>query len=186
MKLWRSIWTWKRRQCVKCLWRGEWQTTKITHYILQEEKSRWIKTKLSPTRKKGRFTINKGQSTKGKPSFNDTCFFCKKHGHWKNVMNWNKPLSKCGISKWNSKKSTTNTITIHKSMMSKRKNQLNYRVTNLDQTITKHMLKFLKLTSLKPMKYLLLNQLLLIIVHSIILLIVIYLDLKMHQIPHGF
>jgi hypothetical protein len=50
-------------------------------------KSRWIETKLSPTRKIGRFTINKGQSTKGKPSSNDTCFSCKKRGHWKNVMN---------------------------------------------------------------------------------------------------
>ncbi len=99
MKLCKSRWTWKRRQCMECLWRGEWQTTKITHHISQEEKSQWIKTKLSPTRKKGRFTINKGQSTKRKPSFNDTCFFCKKHGHWKNVMNWNRPLSKCGVSK---------------------------------------------------------------------------------------
>jgi len=58
-------------------------------------------------------------------------------------------------------------------------------MTNLDQTVTKHMMQFLKFTSLRPMKYLLLNQLLLIVVHSIILLIVIYLDFKMHQIPHG-
>ncbi len=28
------------------------------------------------------FAMNKGQSSKGKPSFDNTCFFYKKCGHW--------------------------------------------------------------------------------------------------------
>jgi len=36
IKLCKLRWTWKKRQCVKCLWRGECQTTKITHHISQE------------------------------------------------------------------------------------------------------------------------------------------------------
>jgi hypothetical protein len=28
--------------------------------------------------------MNKGQSSKGKPSFDDTCFICKECGHWEN------------------------------------------------------------------------------------------------------
>jgi hypothetical protein len=35
-------------------------------------------------KKKNIFSMNKGQSSKGKPSFDDTCFICKECGHWEN------------------------------------------------------------------------------------------------------
>lgn len=62
--------------------------------FLKKKEADGLKPNSVPQEKKKRFTINKGQSTKGKPSSHDTWLFCKKHGHWKNTMNWNKPLSK--------------------------------------------------------------------------------------------
>jgi len=44
-------------------------------------KAKEVKPNSIP-QEKNIFSINKGQSSKGKPSFDDTCFFYRECGHW--------------------------------------------------------------------------------------------------------